>query len=446
MLETKTGYLRIVSQGEIDPLAFTLMGGTTKRGDTDKIGMFGSGLKYAISSLMRNKIDFTVFSGENKLNFTVRSTKFREDEFDVIYLNGKETSLTTLMGGTDWDTAFAPLREIYSNALDEDETSRIEWEQGTMFGYAGFTTFYIEGTDQVRDFFQNKEHYFLQGNPNVLTSNYAGSIYPTKNGKVRIFRKGILAYESDHQNAVFMYNSDEFQINESRVIKNRWNMERIVAGIWKTCENYITLTGFMMHLHESNHGSFERDLDFDSFGHNFKDHGHPKYSSAWRRYISEHKFVAWEHLDMFSDEEKQGRLCLKFDLIKDLLKEFESMDVLGITADSMHDNEFCSVVKNPPEQLINKVIDAFTILRETDYKRRIIETAPVEYVNFNKKSVLGRAKGGKIQLSVKLEDWDVSKIARIIIEETEHLKTELEDETREFQDHLFQLYYNQLIR
>jgi hypothetical protein len=445
MINLETGYLRIVSQGEIDPLAFTLMGGTTKRGNDNKIGMFGSGLKYAISSLMRNGIDFVVFSGETKLDFTVKKTSFREDEFNVIYINGKETSLTTMMGGDDWDKPFAPLREIYSNALDEDDSSRIEWESGSMFGYAGFTTFYIQGTSAVKDFFIHKDEYFLQGNPNVLAANDFGSIYANKGTTLKVFRKGILSYDGKHHNSMWMYNSDHFKINESRVISNRWDMERYIAAIWKGCSNYQTLCEFMFHMHGGNHGSFEREMDFDFYMSTLSNGAVMRYSEAWHRYVMEHKFMAFEHMELYENEEKIGRLGLKFELLKDLLKQFPDMDVLGITSETANDNEFAAVVNDPPMALVDKVIDAYAILRKTDYVSRL-ENAPVEYVRFSKTNVLGRAHKGKIQLSIRLLDYDTSEVARIIIEETEHIKTDFEDETRQFQDHLFKLYYNQLIR
>ena len=48
-------------------------------------------------------------------------------------------------------------------------------------------------------------------------------------------------------------------------------------------------------------------------------------------------------------------------------------------------------------------------------------------------------------LSLKLDSYSVDEIAKIIIEENEHNITGFEDETRSFQNHLFSLYYDQLI-
>jgi hypothetical protein len=50
-------YLLIENKGEIDINALILMGGTTKREDESKIGFFGSGNKYAIALLLRERLN-----------------------------------------------------------------------------------------------------------------------------------------------------------------------------------------------------------------------------------------------------------------------------------------------------------------------------------------------------------------------------------------------------
>jgi len=60
-------YLKIQSKGEIETEALSLMGASTKKEDFNTIGKYGSGGKYSISSLIRNGIDFKIFSGEKTL-------------------------------------------------------------------------------------------------------------------------------------------------------------------------------------------------------------------------------------------------------------------------------------------------------------------------------------------------------------------------------------------
>lgn len=47
-------YLKIENEGTVPVEAFTLIGASSKRDDSSKIGMFGSGNKYALAYLLRN--------------------------------------------------------------------------------------------------------------------------------------------------------------------------------------------------------------------------------------------------------------------------------------------------------------------------------------------------------------------------------------------------------
>ena len=84
-------------------------------------------------------------------------------------------------------------------------------------------------------------------------------------------------------------------------------------------------------------------------------------------------------------------------------------------------------------------------LYETEYKHRF-DNPQIEYVKFSDENTLGLAENEKIYLSVKLDVYSVDEIAKIIIEENEHNLSGLGDETRAFQNHLFNLYYSELIK
>jgi hypothetical protein len=71
-----------------------------------------------------------------------------------------------------------------------------------------------------------------------------------------------------------------------------------------------------------------------------------------------------------------------------------------------------------------------------------LKNIDIVYCTFTKNGVLGMAKNGQIFLSTKLEDDDVAYIAKIIIEENEHNITGFGDKTRDFQNHLFKLYFD----
>lgn len=96
--------------GHIDIRAFTLMGVSAKPSTTSSIGYFGTGLKYAVASLVRMGSRPVVWIGRDRYTFFNRPDKFRGVEFDKITmrrdrlgLRGRNTDLPyTTMYGRKW--------------------------------------------------------------------------------------------------------------------------------------------------------------------------------------------------------------------------------------------------------------------------------------------------------------------------------------------------------
>lgn len=428
-------FLEIKSKGKIDVQAFSLIGASSKRNDDTKIGMYGSGNKYAISTLLRMGIEFYVFSGKEEIKFTTRDQKFRDQDFKVILINGNETSLTTTMGGNDWDSAFAPIREIYSNAMDEDEDAEIK-EIEVLDPEEDYTKFYIEMNDEVKHFYNNIGLYFCQKNSRVLFANHLGAIYQNaeSDAKARIFRKGILASNTDSK-SVFHYNFVDIDINESRVIKYTWQIPDRIARLLKSCTNVVAINNLIYTLQGANAGYLEHKAEYEI--------GNVEFSYAWLEACQDKKFAPIEFASMLDPKDLEGRILLPMNLVKNLKIQFDEVDVLGLNDTSKKSDENYVVV-TPKEPLLNKVIEAVGKLLESDYRHRW-DNPTIEYVQFLKQNVHGQAVDGKILLSTKLDVYSVDEIAKIIIEENEHNLTGLSDETRSFQDHLFNLYYNQLL-
>jgi len=424
-------YLKIQSNGEIEIEAFTLIGASSKRGDETKIGYFGSGLKYSIAAMLRNGISFKIFKGEQEIKFEKSDTMFRGENYEKIVVDGRETSLTVTMGGKDWDIPFAPIREIYSNALDEDEDASIDKSEN-VFGTCGFTTFFIEMNDDVRHFYENIELYFCSSNPNVLSSNNYATIYPkTPDGSLRMFRKGILCYHNEKQTALFSYNSKEFTINESRVLSAMYSAKAYIGRSWKQCTNKALIQELLNGIQGGNSGKFEHELEFI----------YESFSNEWYELCKDKKFIPVEMVNFCKPRDLENRMLLPKSLLLPLFRQFPDIDVLGLSEKNSGADYI--IESEPSEILTDKVVDALAILSKTRYQHRLNDINIV-YANFEEKSTLGLAEKGKIILSTRLEDDDVPYIAKIIIEENEHNRSGHSDETRNFQNHLFKLYYDEL--
>lgn len=424
-------YLEIKSFGHIDVEAFTLIGASTKRNDESLIGFYGSGNKHAVATLLNKGIDFKVFSGENEIKFSTQPKEFRGKNFDVILVNGQETSLTVTMGGNDWDSAFAPIREIYSNAMDEDKDATLK-AVSEVTPEHGYTKFFIEMTKDVKHFYDNVHLYFCNHNPKVLYSDVYNSIFSnTDSGNIRVFRRGILSHFDDKKKSLFHYNLHDIDINESRVIKYIWQIENKIAKVLKPITDESVINQLLLGLHGGNAGYLEHSAEWECYA---------DFSDAWGKVCMEKKFAPVEFLNMFNDKDLNGRLQLPMKMLKALKQKFEDIDVLGLN--SKTDISFVEIVPN--EILINKVLDALELLKSTNYKYRFGNDLNIKYVKFFDSHTLGLAENDTIFLSGKLDTYSVDEVAKIIIEENEHNLTGFNDETREFQNHLFNLYFEQL--
>lgn len=425
-------YLKIQSKGEIQIEALTLVGASTKKDDESKIGFFGSGNKYALSAMLRQGISFHIFSGNKKIDISTKNISFRDRDFKQVLINGKETSLTTEMGGNDWNSSFSFIREIYSNALDEDQDAMLTVVDNPI-GVAEHTCFFIEYTKDVEVFHKNIFAFFCSKNPAVLHSNEIGSIYPNREKTVRLFRKGILCHTDEKQKSLFQYNSD-FPINESRVLSDTWDAKYKIGGLWKICKDEQLIKELLYGISGGNTGYYEHSLVWGTY-HLF--------SKEWETVITELKFVAVEHVDLFDPQDLKGRIAVQFDILKELKNQFiDKIDILGLTAKS---SSVFTPVKVASKALQNKVIDALGILLSTDYQERW-GSPEIVYVKFLDENTLALALDGKIYLSVKLDSYSLPEIAKILIEENEHNLSGFGDKTRQFQNHLFNLYYEQLTK
>lgn len=419
-------YLKIQSKGQIEIAALSLMGASTKRDNPNSIGEWGSGGKYSISTMLRNNVDFKIFSGEDLIAITTEDVILRDKQFKKIVINGESTSLTTDMGGKDWDNSFAYIREIYSNALDEDENASLEVVEN-LSGENGFTTYFIEFNKDVEEFYNNIFDFFCAKNSNVLFSNSFISVYNSNGKGLRLFRKGILCKSDEKEKSAFHYNSSFFKINESRILSDTWDARYAIGQGWKSCNNSEMILMLLNSIKGANTGLFEHTIIWSSY---------TAFSEAWWQALADKTLLGIEHAEMFEDEAKTA-IILPFEMIRLLKTQFEDLHVLGVSSKG---DTAMKEIREVSQRLLNKVLDALSILNNTNYKERLNEPV-IKYVNFSDSHVLGKAFEDTIFLSTKLDTYSVDEIAKIIIEENEHNLTGYEDETRVFQNHLFNLYY-----
>src|SRR5690625_869046 len=424
ILEDTKKYILLENQGEVAPEAFTLMGGTSKRGK-DTIGQWGSGNKYTLAYLMRNNINFKIFSGEDEIAFDTVIKTFRGNTFKQITVNGKDTSLTTEMG-FDWRPWFI-VREAYSNCIDEGGEN-VVIDAVNPIGVKGKTRFYIEETDDFDKISKNWDQYFSMDRLDILDSNSKGTIFKNnnKNGYLNIYRKGIKCHNSK-SNSLFHYNLDRIEINESRVVKHNFQVNDYIADVLKNTNNKEIIEAI---LYDTNIENFEFTLAWGrSFGN---------FSDTWLEILKNKKLIPRE-MGGFFDEfmGAPNTIVIPTSLATALKKDFPLIYVYGSESnDTSSLHKECKMT--PKEKYL--LIEANNLFDEVEYEIKYDK----KKVKFSEKNVHGRANKVEILLGKKAFEKRRKHLVKVIIEENEHLNTEYGDNTREFQSHFINLFTTQM--
>ena len=89
------------NSGEIDTRLISSFGVNVKENDSP-IGYFGTGLKYALAILMREKVSVEIAIGERLLKVGTSEETIRRVKFSFITLGGEVLNFTTELG-KNWE-------------------------------------------------------------------------------------------------------------------------------------------------------------------------------------------------------------------------------------------------------------------------------------------------------------------------------------------------------
>lgn len=179
-------YICMHNLGEFDVVAAVNLLGASVKESKAPIGMFGSGVKYALAQAIREGRKIWITSGNNVWKVCYRTETFRGQDFKVVYLQGKsgapkKTAITSEFGSKDWTDPWFIFREFWSNMLDEGGEGCLTDE---IIASPGATNVYLEYKDEFKEIYDNIEDYFV-------------SFTGLRSGSGRIFRQGVFVGNLD---------------------------------------------------------------------------------------------------------------------------------------------------------------------------------------------------------------------------------------------------------
>lgn len=158
--------------GLLDFKSLTIMGLSAKPNSSNPIGMFGTGLKYSIATLMRMGAEITLWIGEDKYEFATVQSDFRGSTFQTLRVRQQRKGLLKarwieLPFTTEYGKFWKPwmvYRELHSNTLDEGGTTSIlddnDLDTYLFQGQPNTTSFYIK-QPEYEEACRNQDEIFL---------------------------------------------------------------------------------------------------------------------------------------------------------------------------------------------------------------------------------------------------------------------------------------------
>lgn len=366
------------------PLEAVVTLGVNVKENDNPIGLFGTGLKYAIASILRTGQKITIYRGLEVFEFVSREEEVRGKTFGFIYMNEARLGFTTHLGST-WEP-WQIFRELYSNCLDEAGGMTIDKNIALC---EEFTTIIVEG-QAFAEAASKKDEIFLSG-AQLIPSKLIYGVEVYSGSSEYVYYRGIRTQKLSKPSA-FTYNIiSPMVLTEDRTFKEVYNVTYRLEAMLESSEN--------------------------------------------REYI-EQAVTAKDHLEFGLDYSS----CKKT-FAETVLDVVEKHGVLSVSASTFsHAERFLNTIAvwepdplNDYEQ--RQLIKAVNFLTVMGFDV-MAEILVVKNLGTN---VHGMARNGKIYLAKHCLGLGEEYLIGTILEEHVHLTLGLLDETRSMQNYLFAL-------
>ena len=375
--------------GEMDALSLITMGASVKDNDSP-IGYFGTGLKFAIATILRGGGKIDIFIGTKRYHIRAVATDIRGKAFDMVYVDGEKAGYTTELG-RNWQPWMA-YRELHSNALDEAETLIDHSEPPEP--KAGYTQIRVWDENIQREYY-NRGSTFIQSKPLYATSRM--EVHPGSTHD--LYYRGVKVGQLNKP-SIFTYNLLQgVKLNEDRTAESLGAVRGIVEDV--VCQA-IKDEGIVAKVIRAHKGLFEHDFVYTT-----------------HEALKTKGFLAC--IDALVHDKTADMKALPTHVISFLEKRksrmIEESHAIPLTAEmtDLLDTAIFTI------RAMGVPVDEFPVF--------VVETLGA--------GVMGQAKNGKAFLARAAFQNGQKYLTATLLEEWFHLTTGMADHTREMQDWLF---------
>lgn len=238
--------------GIFDIRGLMTFGLSSKEGQ-DKIGRFGTGVKYASAVVARHGGSITIITDGQTWAIGTQRDNFRGRDVDQMTCNGNPLPFTADLG-RDWEPWMA-FREFYANALDEGgSVYRAESPPKAIEG----ETMICVDLHHFESIFFLMEEYFITADDKPICTSPTLEVF---NGRsIFVFYNGVAVMKLKEP-AAFRYNiRGSLDLTEDRTAKYDWQVRNIISRAVTQSEFEPLLTAAL-----DSRNPFETTLDFSSY-------------------------------------------------------------------------------------------------------------------------------------------------------------------------------------
>jgi hypothetical protein len=372
--------------GLIDLTAVRTLGVSVK--EAGAIGYFGTGVKFAVATILRGGGSVSLFRGKQEHRFGTLEKEVRGQPFSVVTLDGEELGFTTSLG-RDWEPWMA-FRELACNALDEG--GRYYAERYDIGEIADDETLFVVDSEEMDDAYYGRGDIILESKP-----LYSNDYIEIRSGPAsHVYYRGVRVGELARPTSQLYNVLRKVDLTEDRTIKYDWDVQDAIARGLITCDR--------------------EDLVFPAL-------------SCGDKYI-EHHLTFREGMGPSEEFLRvaaglRGRLdsIVKANPSAMVMARMMSLSDLGPSE---------SVVLHPVEQERFERAKEFLSSAGYDTSRY-----PITIVEDLGEGVYGLAKEDRIFIAKAAFQKGTKEVASTLLEEFVHLKTGFGDTTRQLQTWLF---------